>query len=682
MCDGLGRQFSYSCPNTTLFQQRMLICDHWYMVNCSKAESHYAANLLIGQRDKPFVNDEENNLRTPRPDLLDRPYAPDYSGESFRNQYKQKPAAQNLIHDNNAQKNRDKDAQPSQVVPGQTRWKIPPPSRIILPPAYEPQVSEETVAKANTESVRFVPTTKPKLPTATTNTRTTTSPPVKQYISTAAIKSSTAKQPMILATASTPIVNQQHIKNRNNAALRPRNDDIIHLENDDLGTSHSTRYNTSADYNSAEQLPNKISYTYNNRKFYTTAAPAISTTTTALPKTTKAAKSLKSTATTTANTIKVPSKYYEPPFVYPIYNQNDTQTTDKPLAISTATPFTAPSTTYSTTTTTTSAPNRPTTVAGKPFTAPTYTTPAPPISTKVSRPQNTFQQQNYSQNNRFDLPKTSKDTRTPAPAQGFKPPTPRPPVNSSKILKTPTINKKSSEKVTQSTTRAKAPPTDLLPPFQEFIQHDVATTQGPPIYYEWKVPSNGLEPPKVEAPIGVDGREYPDTIIDYNAINAAGGFLPTISSAGDQQKTAATQTNVFTNNPFLAGKIKSEVSTTRTPSSRSVKENSITEPTVKPTTSSRSNKRAESEVVVPTAPADIVQLRKDFSVPEYLFPLENIGRTGYLASDTYNSFQLKIPDRRSDAVEEHQHWFGENPKCPECHPSYVKPGTCEPCLRR
>lgn len=49
MCDGLGRQFSYSCPNTTLFQQRMLICDHWYMVNCSKAEKDYDANLLIGE---------------------------------------------------------------------------------------------------------------------------------------------------------------------------------------------------------------------------------------------------------------------------------------------------------------------------------------------------------------------------------------------------------------------------------------------------------------------------------------------------------------------------------------------------------------------------------------------------------------------------------------------------------
>ncbi|XP_053604467.1 mucin-2 [Plodia interpunctella] len=73
MCDGLGRQFSYSCPNTTLFQQRMLICDHWYMVNCSKAESDYSANLLIGQRDKPFVSEEEMRLRTPRPDILSVP---------------------------------------------------------------------------------------------------------------------------------------------------------------------------------------------------------------------------------------------------------------------------------------------------------------------------------------------------------------------------------------------------------------------------------------------------------------------------------------------------------------------------------------------------------------------------------------------------------------------------------
>lgn len=73
MCDGLGRQFSYTCPNTTLFQQRMLICDHWYMVNCSMSERDYKANLLIGQRDKPFVSDEEMGQRTPRPDILSVP---------------------------------------------------------------------------------------------------------------------------------------------------------------------------------------------------------------------------------------------------------------------------------------------------------------------------------------------------------------------------------------------------------------------------------------------------------------------------------------------------------------------------------------------------------------------------------------------------------------------------------
>ncbi|XP_049872494.1 uncharacterized protein LOC126371259 [Pectinophora gossypiella] len=78
MCDGLGRQFSYTCPNTTLFQQRMLICDHWYMVNCSMSERDYSANLLIGQRDKPFVSDEEMRLRTPRPDILSVPANSNY----------------------------------------------------------------------------------------------------------------------------------------------------------------------------------------------------------------------------------------------------------------------------------------------------------------------------------------------------------------------------------------------------------------------------------------------------------------------------------------------------------------------------------------------------------------------------------------------------------------------------
>jgi hypothetical protein len=41
----------------------MMICDHWYMVNCNSSEQDFAANQLIGQRDKPFVGPEEHLRR-------------------------------------------------------------------------------------------------------------------------------------------------------------------------------------------------------------------------------------------------------------------------------------------------------------------------------------------------------------------------------------------------------------------------------------------------------------------------------------------------------------------------------------------------------------------------------------------------------------------------------------------
>jgi len=91
MCDESGRQYTNRCPNATLFQQRMLICDHWYMVKCESSEKDYKANLLIGQKDALFVREDENvhEFRTPRPDLFDRPYSTDYSGESFKRLFKQ-----------------------------------------------------------------------------------------------------------------------------------------------------------------------------------------------------------------------------------------------------------------------------------------------------------------------------------------------------------------------------------------------------------------------------------------------------------------------------------------------------------------------------------------------------------------------------------------------------------------
>jgi hypothetical protein len=56
MCDQQGRQFDYACPNATMFQQRMLICDHWYMVDCSSSAANYGFNKLIGQRVTTMIN--------------------------------------------------------------------------------------------------------------------------------------------------------------------------------------------------------------------------------------------------------------------------------------------------------------------------------------------------------------------------------------------------------------------------------------------------------------------------------------------------------------------------------------------------------------------------------------------------------------------------------------------------
>ncbi|KAK7862883.1 hypothetical protein R5R35_011595 [Gryllus longicercus] len=36
-CDEAGRVFTHTCPERTLFQQRTMVCDHWYMVECSGA---------------------------------------------------------------------------------------------------------------------------------------------------------------------------------------------------------------------------------------------------------------------------------------------------------------------------------------------------------------------------------------------------------------------------------------------------------------------------------------------------------------------------------------------------------------------------------------------------------------------------------------------------------------------
>ncbi|KAH8353875.1 hypothetical protein KR084_009958 [Drosophila pseudotakahashii] len=578
MCDGLGRQFSYTCPNTTLFQQRMLICDHWYMVNCSKAESNYAANLLIGQRDKPFVNDEENSLRTPRPDLLDRPYAPDYSGESFRSQYKQLTSNQNQIRDESV-KGAGSGKLENQI--SQTRWRIPPPSRTILPPAYEPQI--ELPSSTN----------KPRITTSSTTTRaTTTTRPTTRGTTTTTTTTTTTRRPPLTTRRTEALHNRRPIFQ------------ALEQETDDLGTSHSTRYNTSADFNSAE-LP--------------------------LRGTKLSGQSFQSTKLT--KFIKPPSKIYEPPFVYPIYNLEEPQQPNGVISSTLRTSTAAPFSPVPSSTTTTPRPlSRPTTVAGVPFSFAT-------LPTTVST---------------VGLPPRS-DNRTPAPAQSFR-------------LATPTTTT-----APPAVAPAQMPFNDLLPPFVDFVPHDIATTQGPPIYYEWKVPSNGLEPPKLDPPIGVDGREYPETTGDYGVTSKQDVFNPRLNDIRSHQKKPVQ---------ISSSAVQQSSTSHRLAISRSIK---AKEDDVK-----LQPEQAQRRSDVVASSTDISHLRKQLLIPEYAFPLETIGRTGYgpgvgggasvagassISGDLYNSFQLKIPEQRSK-------WFGENPKCPECHPSFVLPGTCDPCLRR
>ena len=47
------------CPEGTRFQQRTMVCDHWYMVNCEISDRFYDTNLRIGQRNLRLIDDVE-----------------------------------------------------------------------------------------------------------------------------------------------------------------------------------------------------------------------------------------------------------------------------------------------------------------------------------------------------------------------------------------------------------------------------------------------------------------------------------------------------------------------------------------------------------------------------------------------------------------------------------------------
>lgn len=75
---------------------------------------------------------------------------------------------------------------------------------------------------------------------------------------------------------------------------------------------------------------------------------------------------------------------------------------------------------------------------------------------------------------------------------------------------------------------------------------------------------------------------------------------------------------------------------------------------------------------------NFLELKKSLSIPSFEFPLEAEGRDGLLNTNALNSYQLKIPSN----IKTEQSWYGENKECPECHPAFLSPGTCEPCVKR
>lgn len=412
MCDGLGRQFSHACPNTTLFQQRMLVCDHWYMVNCSRSENDYKANLLIGQRDKPFVSEFEHELRTPRPDLTDQPYSSDYSGDSFRSQFKVSAAIQNAINGINYKKviqNKVPDApEPQQFNP-----KNPAPFVILNP---EDKFNDRRNIRGRGEPINIED---------------------DDSSIEAASSSSFVKSPLNINVRTSPGIENKEpelfiIRTTEPISLPSIRKPSMYYEAPDLYPLYNVNY---------KEVDQKEKFGGVSR--ISSPAPFAAPSTT--PQTTT-----KLEPTTTQSTLGIIVPHNEPKKIISIkQTHNDYDFSKYFRGAATAKP------TQTTTTTTT-----------------TTTTPKPITITTTRSPSTTTQ----------TVPEPRILFKKPVPGNNLEPP----PRATELLLQRPQIN---------------LPPTELLPPFETTKTYDDSTTQGPPIYYEWKWagPAWDLEPPKLNS---------------------------------------------------------------------------------------------------------------------------------------------------------------------------------------
>lgn len=273
--------------------------------------------------------------------------------------------------------------------------------------------------------------------------------------------------------------------------------------------------------------------------------------------------------------------------------------------------------------------------------------------------------------------------------------------------------------------------TVLLPPYENLNIYDT-TTQGPPIYYEWKIPASFLEPPhdenKSNGAITISDSQIPvipsEISSSTNQQSVSIPFLdkdlvPPLFDASTTQNnvklpSVSLQPPFFgsvhgTHNSSVPSSSNHSFSSITSPNANAIQQTASTDQNIqivdnelqtlqsttgRDTANSITTNRLNDHQQHTTNRNDLnyLDLKKHFLIPEYTFPLENIHRPSYTENNALNSFQIKIPDevvgqRRQDdnsefsSTEKLKQWYGENTKCPECHPSFLKLGSCEPCIK-
>ncbi|EAA06010.5 AGAP003751-PA [Anopheles gambiae str. PEST] len=650
MCDGLGRQFSYACPNTTLFQQRMLICDHWYMVNCSKAESNYAANLLIGQRDKPFVPEEENEIRTPRPDLLDRPDALDFGAPSLKNFFKSStPARQNAIFDTQS---RSRSSSSSIVGKGQSekRTTTSPNAEIFQESASNHGLPIHWSGRFADENATPTNETQPAAREQPGQTKTKRDEDKNESRKTITI--TTSERPTV--TVKTPSRRYEPPFTPTEYQQRGVVQQPVPTADSNLNTIPTTVARGSS------FVPNVPTTTTVRPRIPSTQRSTINVSTTGKPPVTTA--SVRTTNQTPPSTQQLPRSQpaqFQPLAANPpVSDLSDPRQSILPPKAILFSPPAATAGLFENR----FANQRPQVVPAG-VSAPSREL-LPPyenlanfdqIKTRYTS-ESIYTRQPITNEPSAGPVKTAIDKLAVADPLPAARPTP---TNQDKIPRPFSVPK---------------PANDLVPPRKEYVFYDDATTQGPPIYYQWKwsVPSFGLDPPGLEAPAAPGAPSVEGSTLD--------GLLPPVSNRKVDNDAADDRLNAQLN-PASQEHLAHDGGQSR--------EHNQTARSISSETGNLGENRVEVEnkLVVPLPQHNYLQLRQQFAIPDFTFPLDGAAKGGQYANvEAVDSFQVKIPSDASSRGSappgvSARAWYGENARCPECHPGFLRPGSCEPCVK-